>query len=69
MAPWTFNVKFSYDTQFIFGSLMFNAREDGDLELLTQAQHQVISGQFTEKLRIIRPIYQHHRHRPVFAQV
>jgi hypothetical protein len=36
MAPWTFSVKFSYDTQFIFGSLMFAAGEDGDLKLLTR---------------------------------
>jgi hypothetical protein len=36
MARWTFTVKFSYDTQFIFGSLMFAAGEDGDLKLLTR---------------------------------
>jgi hypothetical protein len=36
MAPWTFNIKFSYDTQFLFRSLMFAAEEDGNLELLTQ---------------------------------
>jgi hypothetical protein len=35
MAPWTFNVKHPYDTQFTFGSLMFAAEEDGNLELLT----------------------------------
>jgi hypothetical protein len=35
MAPWTFNVKFPYDTQFTFESLMFAAGEDGNLELLT----------------------------------
>jgi hypothetical protein len=28
MASWTFNVKFPYDTQFTFGSLMFAAGED-----------------------------------------
>jgi hypothetical protein len=36
MTPWTFNVKFSHDTQFTFGSLTFDAGEDGNLKLLTQ---------------------------------
>jgi hypothetical protein len=36
MASSTFNIKFLYDTQFIFGSLIFAAGEDGNLELLTQ---------------------------------
>jgi hypothetical protein len=36
MAPWTFSVKFPYDTQFIFGLLMFATGEDGNLELLTR---------------------------------
>jgi hypothetical protein len=36
MAPWTFSIKFSYDTQFTFGSLIFVVEEDGNLELLTQ---------------------------------
>jgi hypothetical protein len=36
MAPWTIGIKFSYDTQFIFGSLMFTAGDDESLELLTQ---------------------------------
>jgi hypothetical protein len=36
MAHCTFSVKFMYDTQFIFGSLMFAVKEDGNLELLTQ---------------------------------
>jgi hypothetical protein len=36
MTPWTFSIKFLYDTQFIFGSLMFAAGDDGRLELLTQ---------------------------------
>jgi hypothetical protein len=35
MAPGIFSVKFPYDTQFTFGSLMFAVREDGNLELLT----------------------------------
>jgi hypothetical protein len=34
MAPWTYGVKFSLDTQFTFGSLMFAAREDGELKML-----------------------------------
>jgi hypothetical protein len=36
MAPWTFNIKLSFITQFIFRSLMFAVGEDRDLELLTQ---------------------------------
>jgi hypothetical protein len=36
MTPWTFNIKFSYNTQFTFGSLMFAAGKDGNLELLTR---------------------------------
>jgi hypothetical protein len=35
MTPWTFNVKFPYDTQFTFGSLTFAAGEDGNLKILT----------------------------------
>jgi hypothetical protein len=36
IASWTFIIKFPYDTQFIFESLMFAVREDGNLELLTR---------------------------------
>jgi hypothetical protein len=36
MVPWTFSVKFPYDTQFLFGSLIFDVGEDGNLELLTK---------------------------------
>jgi hypothetical protein len=36
MTPCTFSIKFSYGTQFTFGSLMFAAREDRNIELLTQ---------------------------------
>jgi hypothetical protein len=36
MTPWTFSIKFSYGTQFTFRSLMFAAREDENLELLTR---------------------------------
>jgi hypothetical protein len=36
MAPWTFSLKFPYDTQFIFEPLMFTAGEDESLELLTR---------------------------------
>jgi hypothetical protein len=36
MDPWTFNIKFPYDTQLIFGPLMFAIGDDGNLELLTQ---------------------------------
>jgi hypothetical protein len=35
MTPWMFSIKFPYDTQFIFRSLMFAIREDGNLKLLT----------------------------------
>jgi hypothetical protein len=40
MSPWTFSVKFSYDTQFIFGSLMFTVWKDENLALLTQGPVQ-----------------------------
>jgi hypothetical protein len=36
MAPWTIEVKFLHDTQFLFGSLMFTTGEDRNLELLTR---------------------------------
>jgi hypothetical protein len=36
MALWTFSIKFSYDTQFIFGSLMFATGKDENLELPTR---------------------------------
>jgi hypothetical protein len=36
MAPWTFSIKFLYDTQFIFGSFMLVVGVDGNLKLLTQ---------------------------------
>jgi hypothetical protein len=36
MAPWTFNTNFPYDTQFTFGSLMFTARNNINLELLVR---------------------------------
>jgi hypothetical protein len=36
IAPWTFNIKLSFITQFIFRSLMFAIEEDENLELLTQ---------------------------------
>jgi hypothetical protein len=34
MAPWTYDVKFPLDTQFIFRSLTFAAGEDGELRML-----------------------------------
>jgi hypothetical protein len=36
MASWAFSVKFPYDAQFTFGSLMFVVGEDGNFELLTR---------------------------------
>jgi hypothetical protein len=36
MAPWTFSIKFPYDTQFTFGSLMFATGEDRNLDLITR---------------------------------
>jgi hypothetical protein len=38
MTLWTFEIKFSYNTQFLFGSLMFITGEDGNLELLTRGR-------------------------------
>jgi hypothetical protein len=35
MTPWTFNVKFPYGTEFIFGSLTFDMGENGNLKMLT----------------------------------
>jgi hypothetical protein len=35
MAPWTFSIKFLYDTQFIFGFVLV-VGVDGNLKLLTQ---------------------------------
>jgi hypothetical protein len=35
MTSWTFNVKFSYDTEFTFGSLTFTTEEDENLKILT----------------------------------
>jgi hypothetical protein len=34
MSPRTFDIKFSLDTKFLFGSLMFIAREDRELKML-----------------------------------
>jgi hypothetical protein len=34
MAAWTFDAKFSRDTQLTFGSLTFVAGEDGDMKML-----------------------------------
>jgi hypothetical protein len=36
MAPWTFNVKVLYDTQFLFRTLVFAIGEDKNLKLLTR---------------------------------
>jgi hypothetical protein len=36
MAPWTFNVKVMYDTQFLFRTLVFATGEDENLKLLTR---------------------------------
>jgi hypothetical protein len=69
MAPWIFELKFPYRTQFLFGSLMFAARENINLELLTRGQRQVIASRSTEKLRIIRLILQCHQHQAAPAQV
>jgi hypothetical protein len=68
MAHWAFEVMFSYDTQFIFGSLMFTAGEDGSLELLIRVQRQAITYRSMEKLCIIQLIH-HHQHQTMSAQV
>jgi hypothetical protein len=36
MAHWILSIKFLYDTQFIFGSLMFATGEDENLKLMTR---------------------------------
>jgi hypothetical protein len=36
MAPWIFSIKLPCGTQFIFGSFIFAAEEDGNLEFLTR---------------------------------
>jgi hypothetical protein len=36
MTPWAFSIKFLYDTQFTFGSLMFSIGKEKNLELLAQ---------------------------------
>jgi hypothetical protein len=36
MTPWTFSIMIPYSSQLIFRSLMFTARDDESLELLTQ---------------------------------
>jgi hypothetical protein len=41
MAHWTFDIMFSYSTQFTFGSLAFATGEDGNLEMLPQGQYLV----------------------------
>jgi hypothetical protein len=49
LAPWTFKVKFSYGTQFLFGTLMFTIGEDGTLKLLARgpapSHHKPIYGE------------------------
>jgi hypothetical protein len=49
MAPWTFEVKFPYGTQFLFGTLMFTAGEDRTIKLLTHSpspsHHELIYGE------------------------
>jgi hypothetical protein len=47
MAPWTFDVKFPHGTQFTFGSLIFAAGENEDLEILPQApEHPTLTPSF-----------------------
>jgi hypothetical protein len=48
MTSWTISIKFSYDNQFIFRSMMFVAGDDGNLELLTRGptpRHEPVYGQ------------------------
>jgi hypothetical protein len=59
IAPWTFNVKFSYNTQFTFESLTFTAGKDENLNLLTQSQHQSASHRYMDKLHIFWPSHLH----------
>jgi hypothetical protein len=57
MAPWTFNIKFTYATQFTFGSLMFVVGEDGNLELLTQGPAPKRAGVWTSSISSSPLIY------------
>jgi hypothetical protein len=38
MAPWVYDEKFPMGTQFLFGTLLFATREDGNLELQVGGQ-------------------------------
>jgi hypothetical protein len=66
MAPWTFDVKFSYGTQFTFGALTFAVGEEGNLQMLPQGQHQSTLCQHMDKLHIF---WSSHLLHAVLAQV
>jgi hypothetical protein len=59
MGPWTFSVKFPYGTQFIFGSLMFAAGENGILELHARGQRESIWHRCMDKLHISQLVHLH----------
>jgi hypothetical protein len=52
MAPWTFNVKFPYGTQFTFGSLTFVAGEDRNLKMLPLGSAPERSCRYMDKLHV-----------------
>jgi hypothetical protein len=43
MAPWVYDEKFLVGTQFLFGTLMFTAGEDENLELQVQDRRRSMS--------------------------
>jgi hypothetical protein len=59
IAPWTFNIKLSFITQFIFRSLMFAIGEDENLELLTQGLAPRHLCRCMEQLHTTQPIHLH----------
>jgi hypothetical protein len=59
MAPWMFDVKFLYDTQFTFGPLTFATGEDGNLKMLLQGQHHSTSHRYMDKLHVFQSSHLH----------
>jgi hypothetical protein len=55
MTPWTFDVKFPFDTQFTIEPLMFAVGDDKNLKMLPQGQHQSALRRYMYKLHVSRP--------------
>jgi hypothetical protein len=66
MAPWTFNTKFSRDTQLTFRSLTFAVGEHGNLMMLPQGQHQSTKSRHMDEICVVQPL---HLHQVMPAQV